>query len=293
MIAVTEAVQAVLDSGAAWYADLYTFTLVSGQVVRITSADINVTWEGNTWLSKTRAAVPIVERGDIAFDLGLSVDQLELTMYHDLDTTISGMTWPMALRVGLLDAAEVDYVRAVGHFGSGEVAGVIPRFAGKIGPTDPGRTMSTLTVDSHIADLQAPVPRNVFQPSCSKTIYSPSCGINRASREVHVTIASVSPDGLTVGITGAALVPGKYLAGFARFTGLAESNANQQVTVWDNDASSVTLLYPFPDLLSIGQTLALAPGCIKSIAACTEFDPAGWRDRFGGHPHVPVPETVL
>lgn len=293
MIQVTEAVQTVIDSGCAWYADLYKFALVSGQIIRLTSADINVTWEGETYLSKARADVPLIDRGDITFELGLTVDQFELTLSHSPSMRVAGMPWPMALRVGLFDAAEVDYVRAVGAFGSGVVAGIIPRFSGKVGPVDPGRTTSTITIDSHAADLQVPVPRNVFQASCLNTVYDATCGLNRSSREVHVTVSSVSEDGMTIGISGATLVADKYLGGFARFTGLSVSNSNQQVTVWDNTTSSITLLYPFPDSLSIGETLALAPGCTKSMEACAEFDVVHWRDRFRGQPHVPLPETVL
>lgn len=293
LIQVTEAVQAVLNSGAAWYADLYTITLKSGDVLRITSADVNVQWDGNTWQSPTRASVPLLQRGEITCEIGLTVDQLMLTVNHTPDMLVSGMPWPMAIRVGLFDAAEFVLERAVGPIGTNEVAGIIPRFAGRVGPTDPGRTTSTITVDSHLAYLRAPVPKNVYQPSCSNTVYDGTCGLNRASRETHVTVTSVSDDGLTIGITGATLVAGKYLGGFARFTGLNSPNANQQATVWNNTTNSVTLLYPFPADLYVGHTLALAPGCTKTMTACADFDAAGWRNRFRGHPHVPVPETML
>jgi len=292
MIPVTDDVRAVLDSGAAWFADLYTIRLLSGETLRITSADINVHWDGQVWQSPAQASVPAIERGEITFEIGLTVDQLSITLDHSPDMLLSGMPWAMAIRVGLLDAADVELVRAVGHFGSGVVAGVIPRFTGKVGPTDPGRARSTVTVDSLLAYLRAPVPRNLYQPSCGNTVYDSACGLNRASRETHVTVTSVSPDGLTVGISGATLPANKFQAGFARFTGLG-SNVAQEVTVWGNTSSVVTLLYPFPAPLLVGQTLALAPGCSKSMDACQALDAAGWKNRFRGHPHVPVPETTL
>lgn len=291
MIPVTDEVRAVLDSGAAWFADLYTIRLLSGETLRITSADINVRWDGEVWQSPAQANVPAIERGEITFEIGLTVDQLSITLDHTPDMLLSGMPWAMAIRVGLLDAAEVELVRAVGHFGSGVVAGIIPRFTGKVGPTDPGRSRSTVVVDSLLAYLRAPVPRNLYQPSCGNTVYDSACGLNRPSRETHVTVTSVSPDGLTVGISGATLVANKYQAGFARYTSLG-SNVAQEVTVWGNTSNTVTLLYPFPAPLLVGNTLALAPGCPKTITACQAFD-AGWKDRFRGHPHVPVPETTL
>lgn len=287
MIAVTAEVQAILDSGAAWYADLYTFTLLSGTVVRVTSGDRSVGWGGETWLSPNDADVPLIERGDITFEAGLTVDQLTLTIHAGLEMTVSGLPWPHALRAGLFDGAEVELMRAVGALGD-PAAGVIPRFTGKVGPCNPGRLTSTITVDSLLAYLRAPVPRNVYQPSCANTIYDVACGLNRASREVAVTVTGISADGLLLAVTGSH-VASAYVAGFARFTGVG-ANVAQEVTINDNTASSITLLYPFPASLVVGDTLSLAPGCTKSRAACAVY---GNVVRFRGHPHVPVPETML
>lgn len=289
MITVTPDVQAVLASGAAWYADLYTFVLVSGEVIRLTSADHNITWDGHTWASPAQTGAPVIERGAITFEAGLAVDQLTLTLYNDTGTTVSGMAWPAAIRVGLFDGADVTLERAVGALGQ-PIAGIIPRFAGKVGPCTPGRMTSTITVDSMLAYLRAPVPRNVYQPSCANTVYDGACGLDRASREVLVTVSAISTDALTISVPST-LVASAFAGGFARFAGTG-SNVAQQVTVSDNDTGSVTLLGPFPAPLLIGQQLALAPGCTKTMTACAAFD-ANWRDRFRGHPHVPEPETML
>lgn len=289
MISVTPEVEAVMASDSVWYADLFTFTLLSGDVLRYTSADCDVTWGGHTWLSRTFDGAPLIERGDITFETGLTVDQLDITVYTDEAMTISGLPWPHAIRVGLLNGARVELSRAVSLLGQ-PVAGIIPRFVGKVGPCNPGRMHSTITVESLLAYLRAPVPRNVYQPSCSNTIYDAACGINRAAHETVVTITSVSADGLTIGISGATLAAGAYVGGFARFTGSAGGNANQQVTVKSNTASTLTLLYPFPSDLVITQQLAIAPGCAKTLDACRGYSNISF---FRGQPHVPVPETSL
>lgn len=288
MISVTQAVQDVLDSGSAWFADLFTFTLRSGLVLRYTSADADVVWGGYTWQSKTVNGTPLIERGGITFDTGLAVDQLELSIHTDASMTVSGLPWPHAIRAGLLDGAEVILSRAVGPIG-GAVAGVIPRFTGKVGPCNPGRVVSTLTVESLLAYLRAPVPRNVYQPACSNTVYDSGCGLDRVSRETAVTVTSVSDDGLNIGVSGTHTAD-FYLGGFALFLTGASGNLNQQVTIKSNSANSLVLLYPFPVALQVGNTLALAPGCQKTLAACTAY---GNLARFRGHPHVPVPETLI
>lgn len=284
MIPVTPEVQAVLATGAAWYADLYTFALTSGLTLRYTTADIDVSWDGDTWLSRG----PLLSRGSLTYDTGLQVDQLEITVHTDATLTVSGLPWPHAIRAGLLDGAEVRLDRAISTLG-GAVAGIVPRFTGRVGPSNPGRTVSTLTVESLLAYLRAPVPRNVYQPACANTMYDAACGLNRASNETVVTITTVSLDGHTLGITGAHLADA-YLGGFARITASAAGNQGQQVTVKANGPNSLTLLYPFPVLPAPGDQLALAPGCAKTMAACTAY---GNLPRFRGHPHVPVPETML
>ncbi len=143
-------------------------------------------------------------------------------------------------------------------------------------------------VDSLLAYLRAPVPRNVYQASCANTVYDAACGLNRSARETTVTIQSVSADGLTVTIYGN-IQSGLYASGFARFLD-GGSNAGQQVTVRENTAGVMTLLYKFPGALVAGDRLALAPGCQKTRDACNGY---GNIVRFRGHPHVPVPETML
>lgn len=289
MIAVTPEVEAVLNSDAAWFADLFTFRLKSGTVLRYTSADIDVTWDGHTWLSRSIDGAPLIERGEITFETGLTVDQMEVTVYTDASMTIHGLPWPHAIRVGLLKGATVELQRAVSLLGQ-PVAGVIPRFSGKVGPCTPGQLRSTITVESLLSCLTNPVPKNSYQPSCGNTIYDDVCALNRASRETTVTVASISPDGLSVGISGATLTAGAYVGGFARFLPNVGGNANQQVTIKSNTASTMVLLYPFPANLVIGQTLAVAPGCAKSMDACNGY---GNIVRFRGVPHIPVPETVI
>lgn len=288
MINVTPAVQDVLDSGSAWFADLYTFTLMSGAVLRYTSADAKVDWDGQTWLSATAAGAPLITRGSITFEAGLAVDQLELDIATDSTMLVGGLTWPAAIRAGLFDGASVSLNRAVGAL-NGPVAGIIPRFAGKVGPTNPGRGSSKMVVESLLAHLRAPVPRNTYQPSCANTLYDAACGLARSARETTVTVASVSADGLTIGLTGS-LTAAAFEAGFARPVTGPAGNTGQQVTIKSNTVNSLLLLYPFPVALSQGDQIAIAPGCQKTLAACTAYANTA---RFRGHPHVPVPETVL
>lgn len=293
MITVTEEVQAILSAGDCWMADLIQISLRNGQVVRVAVTDRDIIWSGNTYFCPSSGVMPIIERGDITFKVGLEVDQMELTVHHDASHLICGLTWANAIRVGLLKGADVSVIRAVSPFWDGlppPIPGVIPRFTGRVGPCQPGRVTSKLTVESLLSYLNKPVPANVYQAPCPNTLYDSNCGVRRAANETTVTITSVAADQLTFGVSGT-LTAEALQGGFSRFVGTG-GNVTQQVTVADNTAHGITLLYPYPTPLAVGDTLVLAPGCLKSMAACATYG-GEWRDRFGGQPHVPVPETLL
>jgi uncharacterized phage protein (TIGR02218 family) len=282
MITISPELQTLLsDSPTLWWADLYSISLKNGTVLRYTAADVPVTY-GSTWV----ADGPQIERGDITFETGCTVSQLELTLHATESMLVSGVPLLQAVRLGLFDGADLSLHRAYSAGLGQPIVGIMPRFTGRIGACRPTRFSATMVVDSHIAYLNAPVPRNVWQPNCHNNIYDTACGLSRAAREVTVTVTSVT--GLSIGISGTHTA-NAFASGFAKFSG-SGANANWQASVRENGSNTLTLMYPFPAPLQVGDSLVLAPGCAKTLAACTAF---GNTPRFRGHPHVPVPETLL
>src|SRR6185312_881295 len=84
-------------------ADLYTVTLVSGQVLRWTSADRDITFGGNTYSSQqAKPSWDTIER-----TAGLEVGTVDLTIADGGTAVLAGLTVLQAIAKGLFDGATV------------------------------------------------------------------------------------------------------------------------------------------------------------------------------------------
>jgi hypothetical protein len=81
-------------------ADLYTLMLADGTVVgRYTSADINLTVNGNVYYSKSSQ----IMRGQVSNSIGIDVDSLDVTIYVNRNDTILNLPMVHAFRAGIMD----------------------------------------------------------------------------------------------------------------------------------------------------------------------------------------------
>ncbi len=110
-------------------ADLYTFTLRDGTVLRYTSGDIPLTWGGNTWQVGLR-----IERSQIKLVIGLEVDGVDLTIYQDDSDQIAGNAFVVVATNGGLDGCRVQIDRAfLSSWVPPVIVGVVgKRFVGRV-----------------------------------------------------------------------------------------------------------------------------------------------------------------
>lgn len=145
-----------------WMADLYTFTLVDGTVLRHTSADIDITTGGNTFSHNG----PIISRSRTRVALGTAVDQLDLNISADANTLLGGLPWLQAITNGALDGAEVVLERAFAASPedamAGNIAGTVNLFEGRVSDTTTDSLTSKVIVRSWLEVLNTPLPRNLY-----------------------------------------------------------------------------------------------------------------------------------
>ena len=84
-------------------ADLFTFELRSGTVLRYTSADISLTINGIAY----SALGPLIERGSTSTSVGLDVDVLDMTIHATSTDLVDGVPFTRAALTGAFDGAEV------------------------------------------------------------------------------------------------------------------------------------------------------------------------------------------
>ena len=102
-------------------ADLYTITLSGGQVLRHTSADMPVVWDGQTY----EAHKLIIKRGATRIAVGLDVDSNTLQIASDPDYRLEGLQWAEAALGGVLDGARVKIDRVFFGVGASSIGNMV------------------------------------------------------------------------------------------------------------------------------------------------------------------------
>lgn len=270
-----------------WMADLYTFTLVDGTVLRYTSADIDITTGGRTFSHSG----PIIKRSRTRVALGTAVDQLDLNITATAETLLSGLPWLQAITNGALDGAEVILERALAASPedamAGNIAGTVNLFEGRVSDTTTDSLTSKVIVRSFTELLNTPLPHNLYQPPCVYSVYGPGCGVSRAAFAAYGAVGSGSTRQL---INCALGNPAGYFD-IGEVVMTSGQNLGVTRTVKSYAPGVVVLAYPLPKQVTVGDTFTINPGCDNRYVTCdVRF---GNKSRFRGTPFVPVPETAL
>jgi uncharacterized phage protein (TIGR02218 family) len=263
-------------------ADLYTFTLVGGSVLRYSAAPTALNVGGNVF-----ALGPKFERSKVSVQVGTQVDELEIKVYCDTTDLIGSTSFLQAAWQGELDGALLQLERAFMPVYSDTSPGTVVLFAGRISDIDCSRTGIDLKCRSHLELLNIQMPRRLWQASCTHIFGGPMCQFNRAS--LAVTFSATANSTTTV-IQGAPTSATPFAQG--TIVGFSGANAGQSRTITAFASGvSVTVKLPFLSPVAIGDQFRLLPGCDRTLATCTTaFNNAV---HFGGFPFIPTPETAV
>lgn len=285
------ALAALLNSGAplAGKEDAYTITLRSGVVLQWSGADAGIQ------IGSTLHTVgPVISRTRVRFAIGLSVDQLTVTLHDNTrnPVLIGGQPLLAAARAGALTNARLVLQRAFWGEGSNGPVGAIRWFTGFVDDVGGDRFGLTLKVSSYTKLLNVTVPRDVYQSTCLNSLYDPRCGKSRAAYTVTAA-ASSATDAARTTFTASSLSQAAGWFSLGVIECLTGANAGLWRTVKLHAAGGViTVLQPWPFAVAAGDTFALEAGCDKLLDTC---DSAKFNNRlrFRGQPFIPQPETVL
>lgn len=264
-------------------ADLYTFTLVGGTVLRYSSAPTALAANGFTF-----ALGPKFERSKTNTVIGTQVDELDIKIYPEPSDLIGATPWLQAAWQGQLDGALLQLERAFMPTYGDTGPGTVILFAGRISDIDCSRTGIDMKCRSHLELLNIQMPRRLWQTSCTHVFGDAMCQFDRASLQATFACLAGSTE-TQIASTVNPTPQGLYAQG--TITGISGANAGYSRTIAAIGNGTITVKLAFLSPPATGDQFQLLPGCDRTIATCTNiFNNAA---HFGGFPYVPTPETAV
>jgi uncharacterized phage protein (TIGR02218 family) len=264
-------------------ADCYTITLTNGGIGYFTSYDVNVVYNGNTFIAESL----LIQGLKCKVAVGLEVDRQQITIAAWPGATINGNPWMQAIREGALDGALIQRDRV--FFSSSFPGGIdgVTLFKGFVSTVDAvGRTSAQVTIASPLVILDYDMPRNLFSATCLHTLYDSGCGLVAGDFSLSANAGA----GSTTTVINFSGADQKYAQGSMQFQ--SGGNAGVRSTVKSIVSGvSATLLYPLPETPATGDSFIVFEGCDHTSQTCvTKFNNVV---HFRGFPYVPPPEFAF
>lgn len=265
-------------------ADVYTITLLGGQVLRYTSADVSIVVNGVTWV-----VGPVLRRGNIKLSVGISVDTLQIDLAAPASVQVNGTPMIQFIVAGGLTNARVDLYRVFYAIGAATPTGMLVLFTGRVADITGGRHLKTLQVKSDTELLDVMVPRDVYQAGCKNTTFDGSCGLSRAAFTSTGSATGASNASRTSFPHAMTQAAGYFSLGVLTFTSGANNGISRTVRSHTSGAMVTALAWPFA--VANADTFSVTAGDDKTQATCSgKFSNLV---RFRGEPYIPAPQTVI
>jgi uncharacterized phage protein (TIGR02218 family) len=268
------------------YADLYAITLLGGTVLRWTSADLPITFGGYYY-----SCTPLLTDQGLKSQRGVQVDNIEVRVDCDANTTANGVPFLTFVRAAGLDGALISITRVMGPDWTSAFAGSYNRFTGRISQVkDLSKTGVSLVCNSWLELLSVNMPPDIISASCINTLFGPGCGLSKATYAASGTVGS-GTNGVTTFSSNLTTHGASYYdLGHLVFT--SGPNNGLVRTIKSQDASgNLTLVTPLAGAPSNGNTFTAYPGCHLTQSECSsKFANLA---NFRGFPYVPPPETAI
>jgi uncharacterized phage protein (TIGR02218 family) len=264
-------------------ADLFTFTLVDGTILRYTTADIDIVLSGNTFYSSKLK----ITRGSLKFIVGVEVDMMALTISATSAELINNIPFLQAVASGMFDGAKVRLERAFMATWGDTSAGSVILFTGYVGEVSLDRLVCTMDVNSLLFLLNTQMPKYSVQAGCVHNLFDAGCTLNPASFDEAETAGSGCTTQL---ITSASAQADDYFT-LGKIVFTSGQNNGLSRTVKAFGSGSFSIIQPLPYIPAPGDTFTAYPGCDKTMNTC--------KNKFNNlvnikaFPFVSVPETAI
>lgn len=260
--------------------DLYTITLSTGVVWRFTDAGSDIVYNGHTYTKYP------IKRTGAKFVAGLEVDTLSVTILHNKDTVVGGISLAHFASNGGFDGAMIEVSKIFLTTYSATTNRAVVWFVGEVGQVNPTRSTIEIELLSGLRKLTSPFPREIFQPSCVHSLYDQWCKVVKAS---FTSSGIVQIGNLYGGVSNLTNADGYFDLGVVEITSGANLGEKRGVKRWAG--GGFVTMNPFTYSMSNGDTFTIYPGCDKTKSTCdTKYSNTV---NYRGYPFIPVPETAF
>jgi hypothetical protein len=296
--ATTALINFLLDAQEFVRADLYTFTLIGGGVLRYVSCSMPITYDGAMF----NVGPPISDAG-VQNSRGTNAGSVDVTVLGDERFLVNGeQVLDFVENLGLDGATvRIDRVFAASWSAmavSGPVGGYC-RFSGRVSePKELGVTQVVITATDYRDCLNQPFPADVYQTACLNVFGDPvTCGVDVAALTVSGTVASGSWSQTSFG-SNLTQADSYFTLGVVEFTSGANSGISRSAKLYTHAGGAFQLTSPVPETPAAGDTFTAAPGCSLALSSsapngCQQWQPSTYLERYRGFPFIPPPSTGL
>lgn len=309
------------SSTPAMMADLYTFTLETGEVIRVTGFQSSVAapapdTDSPLFLFNSGPGYPRFSRTKTLTQIGPHIDELEISILGSTDALLEfgaggTLTWQEGFYYKLFDGATVELDRAFIQIVATQppqlsVIGTVLWFLGRVADVEFGRSKILLRVKSLLDLLTVQMPTRLFQASCSHVFGQTMCGFNRTTGvsalgtstgfgQQTITCQAGSNQN-AINTTYSPSVSTAYDNGTIIGGGVG-LNGGFKRTISRLSGGVISFLRPwiFP-VVPGTDTFLLLPGCDHTLSTCVNTfknQTTSGTGRYGGMPYVPPPETAV
>jgi len=256
-------------------ADLYTFTLNSGAVIRYTSANAPVTTtitvNGATQGPYTWNVGPPISDEGVQSSRGVNAASVDITINGGTGVwTVNGLDILDFIEGFGLDGAGIRIDRAWAPdwptmFGAGPT-GTHCRFSGLFTEAkELGETQAVVTVQDPRSVLQTQYPAEVYSTSCLNVFGDANCGVAVSAPSQSATVIGASST--TAFNMSLVVANNAFTGGIVTFTSGANKGVSCNVEFSAAAGNGVMLATPLPYEPAVGDTFNISPASLTQAGA--------------------------
>ncbi len=286
---------AILSGGLYFKVDLYIITLTTGVSYYFTSGETPIgcaiypSATNNSYVTGMT-----ITRGSTTQTVGLNAQEMDLEFWPQFDSPggpplIAGYNILTAARLGILDNALVQYAKLFSNTPLTTSQGAVAWFEGLVQEMDVDRDHLMMKVSCDLVTInQVQMPKNLYQSTCTHTLYDAGCTLSKSAFTVSGTVTAVtSASNFNTNLTQAI---NYFSLGVLTFTSGANNGFQTTVKQYLQASGNIQTLIPYPAAVAVGDTFNIYPGCDHLQATCSgKFSNLA---HFKATPYVPVPETL-